>query len=540
MSEPKRRRAFDEFDALTDEPAPASGRGSAFAEFDQLMAEPDEAFEPARAAGSHVIEMPEQEIVGDPYADMNPIERLGAFFRDTPVPEGMQAARERPGILSEKGAANIRSGAPALVAGATHGLTSGLADDAAGLVSPSAGEAVRGYWKGQQEAEPGPFMAGDVAGMVAQPNAIAVRGAGIIPKAIEAGVNAGVATGSRAYGDSEEQDPQARLMEALDAARQPALIAGGGSGALGVAQKALGAGANVARRFAVGGTQKQYGDIVDEMGTREGLDYLNQNLGRIPDEQGLTNRLLPQSKAGYARKAAARAEDVEGPRIGASLKQAANEIPPTAIQRSAVEQPIVQRADRLEKAARPGWKESDQALAQAQAAPLDTPTDLARLKREFENEAYAKGAVGGSGEDLYAKGQAQAASSTRNHLREVMAQARPETNAAFTDASANYADTKLIENMAKKGAIQDIAAPIVGGTLGAGAGYYYGRDKESIAKGAVVGTLAGKYGPDLTANVLRLGEQGSRALGENASSLARLGAYLEEERRRALEEQGAR
>jgi hypothetical protein len=502
-----------------------------FVPFDELIGEPGQ---------SRVIEMPVQEIEGDPYAGMGPIERLGKMLWNTPVPEGMQAARDRPGILSDQGGKNIAKGLPALAAGASHGLTSGLYDDAVGLVSDDAADAVRREWKDQQEAEPGPYAVGDIGGMFAQPGAVEVRGSGLLAKTIgqgvEQGVNAGMSAGARAYGDSEKQGA-ARLMEALDAARNPALLAGAGGAVLGTAQKLSGTGANVARRYAVGGTQKQYGDIVDEMGTREGLDYLNKDLGRIPDEQGLTNRLIPQSKAGYARRAAARAEDVEGPRIGAALKQAADEIPRGAVRREAIEAPIVQRADSLERAARPGWSESDQALAQARAAPLQTPEDIAILKRAYEREAYAKGAAGGSKEDLYAKGQAHAASSAREHLREVMRQARPETNEAFTDASANYADTKLIENMAKRSAVQDIAAPLVGGTLGAGAGYYYGHDPESAAKGALAGGLIGRYGPDLTANVLRLGEQSSAALGENASSLAKLGAYLEEERRRKLAEQ---
>lgn len=284
-------------------------------------------------------------------------------------------------------------------------------------------------------------------------------------------------------------------------------------------------GSVLARRYAMGGTEKDYGDIVKEQGTRRGIEFLKHDLGRMPEEQGLTNIIIPQSKADLAVRAADRRSEL-GRDIGASLEQAGAELPSGTIDRMEVIDPLSRQESALRVAKRPGGYQLNQAVKQAWAAPLETPADLAQLKREYEAEAYSPTAAAGSRESRYALGQKAGADAARSHLRDVMDQT--SVGPAFAEASKNYGKTRLIEKLATRGAVANMAAPaIVGAGAGGAIGYETRRDWPSVAGGALAGAVAGAlgkdYAPDLAANVLRLGERGLNATAEATPGLVKLG-----------------
>jgi hypothetical protein len=332
----------------------------------------------------------------------------------------------------------------------------------------------------------------------------------------------------RDFADSQEPDTGARAWHAVLAAKNPALLGAGLSAGGDLAARGLDAASVAARRLAIGGTAKDYGDIVKEQGTRRGIEFLQKYLGRIPEQQGLTNTLMPQSQADYAVRAADRTANVLGPQIGASLERAAGEIPAGAIDKGAVELELARKAQALEQAARPGARQFDQAISQVGAAPFETPADIARLKREFEAEAYVPTSVASLRDSRYAQAQKAGADATRQHLRDVMAQASPDTNQAFTQASADYGPTRLVEKMASKGAVRSMATPLAAGAaLGGWGGYEARHDLRDAGVGAVggaaIGALGKNYAPDLAANVARLGQRGASSIADNAPGLVRIG-----------------
>jgi hypothetical protein len=383
------------------------------------------------------------------------------------------------------------------------------------------GDAIRADREAAAKDEPGRMMALDIGGTLVSPIGIegrAGRGAADIASRIgAAAASGGMHAAGRSVGDAKpDEDVATQAMRALAAGEKGAVL----GGALGAGGEVLGAVARVARRFAMGGTSKDYGDIVKEQGTRSGIDYIQKELGNIPEQQGLTNLLWPQSKAGLAKRAATRAEEDVGPKVGESLVRAESEIPAGAINKQAVIGPLQREADALDNAARPGSRQFDQTIKQAAVAPFETPTDVAKLKRAYEAESYADGAIGGSRESRYATAQKAGADATRAHLSDVMDSADPVTAAQFHKASRDFADTKLVEGMAANASKYDFALPLGGAVAGGFIGHDVGHDARSTLEGAAAGALAGRYGADLTANLSRAGERATPALAKLGGALS--------------------
>lgn len=453
---------------------------------------------------SHVTEMPVQRIEADPEAGMSVMEKFGRRLQDT--------LRAAPSV----GSVASTPAAQALGGGFDHGMSAGLERRLPGGM----GELAREVDDSARKTSPSLYGGADALGMVANPASVGSGLGGAM-------ATNGLQSAARAVGDSNPDDDI--TTQAFRALTHGAEGAGIGMVAHG-AGAALGALAPTARRFAVGGTAKQYGDIVDEMGTRSGIDYVSKDLGKIPEQQGLV-RPWPQSKAGYAKRSAARADDNLGPALDDKLLQAESEIPAGSVDKQQPMGRLQRTADKLDNAARPGAEQIDQAITQMARAPLETPLDVARLKREYEGESYAAGSVAGSLESRYAKGQKFAADATRDHLRQVMDSADPVTANDFQKLSRDYSDTKLIENMSKKASAYDFAAPLAGAGIGGFTGYEAGHDMRSTAGGMAAGALAGRYGADMVANVARGGERVLEQPG-----IQRLGALLTDEKRASAQD----
>lgn len=463
---------------------------------------------------SHVTKMPVQRIEGDPEAGMSVMEKFGRILSGKQS-DGLDAERaQNPTMQSVDRAANALGG----------GMTAHLDQ----RIPFGVGDAIKSERDAARADEPMRMALLDAGGAMASPFGIEGKGAGLVANVARGAANAGLYSAARSVGDANpDEDITTQAMRALAAGGKGAGI----GAAAGGAAAALGAVAPVARRFAMGGTAKQYGDIVDEMGTRSGIDYVSKDLGNIPEKQGLTNVLWPQSRAGYAKRSAARADDNLGPAIDEKLIQAESEIPAGSVDRQQPMGRLQRTADNLDNAARPGAEQVDQAITQMARAPFETPLDVAKLKRQYEGESYAKDAVAGSIESRYAKGQKFAADATRDHLRQIMDSADPVTAAHFQKLSSDYADTKLVENMSKKASMYDFAAPLVGAGVGGYAGHEIGHDFRSTAEGMAAGAFAGLRGADLVANVARGGE---RALG--SPGIQRLGALLTDEKRASAQD----
>lgn len=450
----------------------------------------------------------------DPEANMSVMEKLGRLLSSKQLdPMLAREAEGNPTAQSVDRAANALGG----------GMTAHLDQ----RLPFGVGDAIKSERDAARAEEPVRMALLDAGGAMASPIGIE-GGGGLVGQMARGAANGGMYSAARSVGDANpDEDLTTQGMRALAAGGKGAGI----GAAAGGAAAALGAVVPTARRFAVGGTSKDYGDIVKEQGTRAGIDYIEKDLGKIPEEQGLTNAVFPQSRAGYAKRAAARADDVVGPELGATLKLAEREIPANAINKQAVMGPLQREADALDNAGRPGSRQYDQTIMQAARAPFETPTDVAKLKRAYEAESYATGASGGSRESRYATAQRAGADATRDHLSDVMNSADPVTAARFEKANRDFADTKLIENMATKGSLYDLAAPLVGAGVGAGVGGYTGHDMRSAAGGAVAGALAGRYGADMVANAARDGERVLEQPG-----IQRLGALLTDEKRASAQD----
>lgn len=455
-------------------------------------------------AGSHVIEMPVQNIEGDPEAGMSGLAKLGK----------MLSSKQLDPMLAHEAADNPTAQS---VDRGLNALGGGMSAHLDQRIPFGIGDSIRTERQAAAKDEPMRMAALDAGGAMASPIGLEGRAATGLGRIAMQGANGAMQGAARGAGDaSSDEDLKTQALKALAGG-----AAGGGVGAtLGAAGEALGAIAPVARRFAMGGTAKDYGDIVKREGTRAGIDYIEKDLGKIPEQQGLTNTLWPQSKAGLAKRAATRIEEDVGPKVGESLVRAESEIPAGAIDKQAVMGPLQREADALDNAARPGSRQYDQTIMQAARAPFETPTDVAKLKRAYEKESYAEGAIGGSRESRYATAQKSGADATRAHLSDVMNSADPVTAAQFEKASRDFADTKLVEHMAANATKYDFAAPLAGAAGGGFLGYETGHDARSTLEGAAGGALAGRYGADLTANVARLGERATPALARLGGQLA--------------------
>lgn len=451
----------------------------------------------------------------------------------------------------KEGAQSVGETAHDAYLGATHGATMGLADDAAGVVSPATAETWRTNEDAARQRSPTAFAAGDMATSMLMPVGRIVKGAGALAGAGNAAVNAGGQAFGRAFGDS---DPEAPIKErALHALEQGEIGAATGGAVSGV-MSGLGAGAKAvgnylddksvqARSAAVGAT----GADLRKLAERRGLDYATGEVGRMPEELGVTNKLWPISTAGYEKRLGARAgqannqidrsiADAEKQNVGAIAKQQSrkNILNELATKETAARAGVA--GDRESRAAALGSVR--EGIAQQR---LNTPTQLRAQKSALDRLTYPD-AVKGSPESTMGEAHAAGGHAIRNELRGVMSYARDDTNQAFTRGNEDYSRAALLHELAQKKAATQYAGGGMAGNIGAGAvgaavGFGVG-GPGGIIPGASLGmarpayAAAQQFGPDLGANLARLGSNASESAGrlatatgspESATGLARLG-----------------
>jgi len=488
-------------------------------------------------------------------------------------PQVIPAPAEKPSALAQLGS---------ILAGHEDSATQredamGGAGDALGVLSggwtgkldqrlPFVGQDIKAAREGAAERLGKPVATAlDLAGAVTSP--IGLEGkAGTTAAALASRIGAASATGgmqsvSRSLGEANpDDDLKTQAMQAL-AAGEKGTAYGAGAGVLGESVGALAQPldrATVAlRRNAFGGTAGDNQALIEEMGTRKGLEFIEKDLGRIPERQGLTNVIIPQSASGLAKRAADRNKLVNGPAIGDSLSDAGYQLTPQPqppgqwhppqkapiVNRGQIDAQLAEQAKIAKESPELTGQDASnfvEARGRLRNQTVTTPTDLQRLKNRYESGAYAPGSVAGSMESSAAKVNAEAARATREHLDDVMSQADPATYAKFKRANADYGDTAMVENMARAHAARGLAAPLLGAGLGGVLGYEIRKDTGDALMGAAAGGVAGRtYGPDLAANVARLGEQGASAVGGSTPALAKLGGALASSEPRASAQDAA-
>lgn len=417
------------------------------------------------------------------------------------------------------------------VGGALHGASSGLGDDALDLVSPDLGDQARAQWAASQARSPTAYAAGDIVGSALSPinklgGAVGLgAGAGVARNVAGQALTGGVQGALRSYGDAPEgMDQRDAAMAALAQGGKDAAISGAVTGALaipGAVASGLGAVSDKARAAAIGGTASDYRKLADKYG----MDYVEGDLGRIPEQLGVTNTIVPQSASGYARRLA----DVKGEsgaQIGQALDDAAQQLEPGFVDKDALlaEMAAAQR----QAAGGPLGNRDAQAAALGRVADamgdqtVQTPADLRALKSTYEAQAYPD-ALAGSNESLMGQAHKTAADITRGQLRDAMSYTLPETQSAFNQGNQRYGQAAILGEMAQNRAAGNMAqtGPMMTGMLGSAGAALGALASHGDYGGALLGAAAAKpmfnaardYGPDAIANVTRLGERGMAPVG---------------------------
>lgn len=174
---------------------------------------------------AHETELPVQHIEGDPdagapwYTKMLHSLKRGSL----PQPGKYDSQFELPPAAARQTLQNIDEGIPDAAVGAAHGLTSGLADDAVGLISSAAGQGIRDSVEAARTRSPGAFSAGDLGGAYTQTAGVAPA-ASLGGRVAQGAAIGGASAGARAFGDSNGADD--RGQQALDAAETGAVVGG--------------------------------------------------------------------------------------------------------------------------------------------------------------------------------------------------------------------------------------------------------------------------------------------------------------------------
>jgi hypothetical protein len=423
-----------------------------------------------------------------------------------------------------------RPAAQAAGAGFEHGISAGAAQNLPGGV----GDLVQQDYQRQQQASPQMFGAGDVAGAVAMPVPGGAQAGVLRPMAQQAAMGGGQAA-MRSYSDSQG-DPGDRALAALAQGGEAGLKAGALTGAVGAAGKLAGGAAgwfgdaaDKARTAAIGAT----GADLKKLAKSRGLDFVEGPVGSMPEELGVTNTLLPVSPSGYAQRFAAK-KDAADQAITQSIADAQQQ----GVGKDFVDQQALVDAVRRQGAQVGGGLLGDR---DARAAAYDkvgnaladqsvqTPADLRSVKTAYDHVAYPK-QLEGSSESFMGQAHKTAADAARGQLRDAMSYALPETEQAFTQGNQQYGQAAILEELARNRAAQQYAGGGLMGNLGAaaigaGIGSTFGGASGAMG-GAALGfarpamSAAQQYGPDLGANMARLGERGMGAMGGGMQSLA--------------------
>lgn len=396
---------------------------------------------------------------------------------------------------------------------------------------PVVGDSIKGAREQYAAENPKTAFGADLLGALTSPIGMEAKGEGVMANAGAQAVTGAAQSGARSLGDSGDDDYKTQLLHAFLSSGVGGALGGAGA----VAAHGLGAAAdwagekagdvgNYLRRAAYGVSKSDVDALTAEKGTTAGLDYAENELGRLPDKLGLSNRLVPTSAGGYARKGEA-AKTAGGQTMGAGLDRAAGEVPSLEIDRakdSLLEQ-YAQLANH-DRTVASGSKGTapyfDDMASRLQDATPATPRDLHSLKTGYESLADAPGAIPGSQESAKAIANNAAGNSAREQLTNVMGQASPESNRMFQEGAQQYGDAATVEDIAKRAASKNIVAPLLGASLGGYAGYQTRHDLEDAGFGALAGGALVRggqtYGADFGANLAR----GAETLAGGAGNLA--------------------
>lgn len=466
----------------------------------------------------HETEMPVQKIEGDPDAGMSALDKLGKLLSDQQPPVMFRAEnRERLGDLAS-------------------GLAGGITADLDQRLPFGIGDAIREDRDAAKKRNPGQVTAGEVVGTALSPIGIEGKGATFAATVGRQATTGAMQGAAHAIGDATaDEDLQTQAWKALAGG-----AAGGGvgtvlGGVVGGAGHLLGDAADRARTAAIGAS----GADLTKLAKSRGLDFVEGNVGKMPDELGVTNKLWPVSPSGYADRLAARGTQANEAITG-SLADAETQLSdklPGAKSRVLDEM----RHGALDPSEGDIGQEAGAGAAREAVAndmarrPMDTLEDMRALKTSLDKSAFKNGSLQDSSASMMGQAQRAGGDAVRGEMRDLMSQASPDANARFTQGNEDYGKASLLGELAQKRAAQQYAGGgmlgnLAGGAIGAGIGYGFG-GPATAAAGAGLGMVrpalaaAQHYGPDLGANLGRLGESALTGVGDSPA-IAKLGGAL--------------
>jgi hypothetical protein len=466
-----------------------------------------------------------------------------------PAPTQPMSAMDMVMELGRRGADSIgggmQSAGEALYDGSvglSQGASMGGADELMGAMPGTSIEQQQAIRDAARARSPMVYDAANAAGSMIP--AAMTAGGSMVEQAIMALAQGGLGGFLGSDGDMQE-----RAQSGMVGAGTGAAMSGAGSALGGLAKPLLANLANGQRAAAIATP----GDFAI-LARKEGLDFTYDQLPAQMERMGLVNKIIPQSAAGFARKAGA-VREAAASRHGAALDTA------TAEGAHGYLDPIEQALQALaSKGARNRGSlgEEQEAVANKlidRLGPVNNtrqnPRELWELKKEYEESGgYVpddiKNLPAGQGPLI----NQQAAGYAREELANAMDLATPETHDAFNAANSEYGFAAVIENLAKESAIQ-AAKPSSnnwanfgwiggGGMLGATQGPVGAL--AGAAAGAGTQSLVRRYGHDAAANGLSLGSSASGHMGATmrstagASGQAAGRSFAETEARKTMDE----
>jgi hypothetical protein len=419
---------------------------------------------------------------------------------DQPPPAQQQAAHapqqppmsslEMMGELLQRGGEGLYDGAM----GAAQGVTMGGADELAGMLPGTSVREQQGLRDQSQQRSPWAYGIGQAAG-------------GALPALASGG-----ATALEQLGMALMQGGATGFLSAdggLDDRSQAGLTG------VGKLAPMLSRAANSERAAAF----STPGDFAT-LARKNGLDYSQSELAQQAEEMGLTNSIIPQSAADYARKAGA-VREASGQAYGQAIDDAGAQGAHGYLDPIASGLQTMQRQGAANRSSLGAPREAVATELLDRLGPVNntmqSPRQLWTLKKELED---AGGYVADDIRNL-PTGQGplvnqEAAGLARRELDSSMELALPETRQAYDTARRQHGFAATIENLANEKAIQDAKPMGLLPTLGwSGAGGAMGGIPGAVA-GYGAGKLTRAYGHDAAANALT----GGSALAEWAGSMA--------------------
>jgi hypothetical protein len=500
--------------------------------------------------GSHVTEMPVQQIEGDPEAGMSAMEKFASRLKNT--------LRAAPSV----GSVASTPAAQAMGAGFDHGVSAGLERRLPGGM----GEMAREIDDSGRKTSPDLYGGADMLGMAASPLAVEGKGGGLVGSMGRAAATGGLQASARSLGDDNPDAPASEqawraLARGSEAAGESAVLAGA-TGVIGKGASALsswaGEKADRARTAAIGASGADLGKLAKS----KGLEYVEGgNVGRLPEELGLTNKFWGQNAGTYADKFA-QAGGKFNEQITGSVADADAALAPGAArgaQRNIVDE---LRYGAEDPAKRVIGQEDAAMRARLNVAgsiarsPLESAADVRDLKTALYGQTYHD-ALAGSPESMLGQANEAGGRAAKDELRGLVSQAGPEVLGRFDEGNIGYGKAKLGEELARNAAAKQYAGGGLLGNLGnaavgAGVGSVIGTASGHPLLGAAIGASYGmrhpaeraarEYGADFGANLGRGLEGVSGGLGgaaetlANSPSMGKLGALMAGDKRAAAQD----